>query len=879
MPARIQPSTEVEVLLQDLTIQEKVSLLSGVDGWQTTEISRLGIGSIKTTDGPVGARGNQIVDGPRALFLPATVLLASTWSRADIRQIGRLLSREAKTKGAQILLAPTVCCARNPLGGRNFETFSEDPFLSGILAVEYVGGVQESREVVATAKHFVANEQEYHRFTVNANINEKALREIYLKPFEMLAKCADPPGCFMTAYNCVNGTHMDSNSFLVDKVLRQIWGYEGLIMSDWGGTNSTIESVLAGCDLEMPGPAVFRGTKLLQALKRSKTPDLETAVDSSCRRILTLAKDLGLLGLSESEAKATRCREEYSATSREDIETVRQVAASGAVLLKNSASTLPLLPHHLHNKKVAFIGPNSKRCAPGGGGSASMNPQYLSQPMEAFKAIAAELEIAVEVAHSPGAYSRKWLPLISPEQWSLPSEFASSNGHGDATMRVDFFSSIDLTGPVFETQYRTSSYVDLFDTAPAALLGRPYSFRITLALTPSTTGLHALGISSVGNAKLFVDGALVINNDDWTSTGETFYAFGSVENVQTISLNASQRYKVTLECSTKSRPAATEIATSHDTDVDSLHVFASQAGVRLGYLEQLPDSLAQDAIDLSNKSDYTIMVLGLDDEWESEGYDRQDMALPASQNSLVWALLEQSTRPESIIIVNQSGAPVEMPWADDLRVATILQVWYGGQEAGNALADLLLGTTTPSGRLPVTWPKLYQDLHFTGREDVWPGRNDNVWYEEGSDVGYRWFLKNGTEPQWWFGFGLTYTKFNVGNFILGQGAGKDLEWQVTMEVENIGEREGDEVLQAYLWPFEDPASRILVGFEKSRTLLPGEKEDMVITINMRDGARWHDGQWLLTADTYNITIARSSSEVDFIFTQEVVIGTNLTWEP
>lgn len=672
---------------------------------------------------------------------------------------------------------------------------------------------------------------------------------------------------------------MDSNNFLVDEVLRRTWGYEGLIMSDWGGTNSTIESVLAGCDLEMPGPAVFRGTKLLQALKKSKSPELETAVDASCRRILTLAKKLRLLGLSESEAKATRCREEYSATSREDIETVRRVAASGAVLLKNSASTLPLLPHHLRNKKVAFIGPNSERCAPGGGGSASMNPQYLSQPMEAFKTMAAELQIAVEVAHSPGAYSRKWLPLIVPEQWSLPSEVASSNGHGDATMRVDFFSSIDLTGPVFETQYRTSSYVDLFDTAPAALLGQPYSFRITLALTPSTTGLHSLGISSVGNAKLFVDGALVINNDDWASTGETFYAFGSVENVQTIFLNASQRYKVTLECSTRSRLTATDIAPNHGTDVDSLHVFASQAGVRLGYLEQLPDSLAQDAIDLSNKSDYTIMVLGLDDEWESEGYDRQDMALPASQNSLVWALLEQSTKPESIIIVNQSGAPVEMPWADDPRVATILQVWYGGQEAGNALADLLLGATAPSGRLPVTWPKKYQDLHFAGREDVWPGCNDNVWYEEGSDVGYRWFLKNGTEPQWWFGFGLTYTEFRVGNFILDQSAGKDLEWQVAMEVENIGEHGGDEVLQAYLWPSGDLASRILVGFEKSRTLIPGEKEDVVITIIMRDGARWQDGQWLLAAGTYNITIARGSSEVDFIFTQEVRVGNDLTWEP
>ncbi|KAF2134345.1 glycoside hydrolase family 3 protein [Dothidotthia symphoricarpi CBS 119687] len=829
-----------------MTWTEKVALLSGIDGWQTSEISRLGIGSLKTTDGPVGARGNQIVDGPRALFLPATVLLASTWSKSDLREIGRVLSREAKTKRSQILLAPTVCCARNPLGGRNFESFSEDPFLSGTLAIDYVSGVQESGEVVATAKHFVANDQEYQRFSINVNVEQKALREIYLRPFEMLVKSSSPPGCFMTAYNRVNGEHMDSNKTLVNDILRKEWGYQGLVMSDWGGTNSTVESVLAGCDLEMPGPSELRGEKLTKALNSKKHPGLEPAVDASCRRLLTLVKRLNLLGLNEADAKATRLQEEYTSTNDEDITTVRRITAEGAVLLKNSERTLPLKPVELAGKKVAFIGSKSKMCTPGGGGSASMNPQYLSQPIEAFKTLTASLGVSVEVNYCSGMYSNKWLPLISSEQWRLMPHMITNPTDSGAMLRLEFFSTTNLTGPIQATQFRTSSYVDLFDTAPTDMLGKPYSFRLTSTVTPSRSGMHSFSVSSVGSARLYLDRELILDNNNWEEKGETFYAFGSAEVIRAVDMQAAKTYEITVECATRQHMTEASVQ-AKEAEVDPLHVFASQAGLRLGFLEQLPPTLETDAIALSNASDYTVVILGLDDEWESEGYDRGSLSLPASQDSLVRSLIKQSRCPESIVFVNQSGTPVEMPWASDSRIATILQIWYGGQEAGNALADILLGIATPSGRLPVTWPKRYQDLHFADRRELWPGVDGQVWYEEGTSVGYRWYLKNQIEPQWWFGFGLSYTEFEVRDLAVAQLPGEEHGWELSVTVKNIGEYPSDEVVQVYMSPAEDPSARKLVAYGKTPTLAPAKEITVTLIVNARDAANWISGSWELEA--------------------------------
>ncbi|KIW14290.1 hypothetical protein PV08_07072 [Exophiala spinifera] len=859
-------SDDIDYLLSQLTDAEKVSLLSGADDWHTVGIERLGIGALKVTDGPAGARGQLMVDGPQSAFLPAPVLQAATWCRSDLKAVGRLLCREMKTKSAQILAAPTICCARNPLGGRNFEAFSEDPFLSGALAIEYVAGLQQTGEVVATAKHLVANEQETERFTVDSVIDEQTLREIYLRPFESLIKSSSPPGCVMTAYNLVNGQHMDEHAYILRDILRTEWKFDGLVMSDWGGTNSTVASVLAGCDLEMPGPPVQRGHKLLAALESNPSTEFQNAVGGSCRRLLTLAKKMNLLGLTASQVKDSRNRPERSATSKADLQSLREIVANGHVLLKNSAGTLPLSPSRLPGKKVAFVGPNAKSCTAGGGGSASMNPQYQSQPLQAFQEQVSQLKLDVEIHHAQGAYSSKWLPLASSHQWSANP----TPDHASDMLRVDFYAGLDFSGPIIETQYRNNSSIDLTDSSPACLResGKPYCFRVTTYVTPDTSGCHQFSLASVGNSRLIVDGQLLVDNYEWTEPGEAFYAFSSAEKCASVVMTQGKIYPIILEAATKESDTLME-----DDAENTAHVWSKQASVRLGYLEELSDNMVSEAVELANACDYTVVVVGLSDEWESEGYDRRSLSLPGNQNELIETMLEHTVHPENVIVVNQSGSPVEMPWAT--RAHTILQSWYGGQEAGYALADVLLGLISPSGRLPVTWPKRYSDLPFEKSKESWPGVEGRVHYKERTGVGYRWYLRNGVEPQWWFGHGLSYTSFSTRVSQSRECA--DQSWEILAEVENTGSAGGRHVVQIYSWPCGDEHQKELRSFEKTEVLAPHARSEVRLQVKLRDMAYWREGRWTVAAGDYVLGIGESAGAVDIV-AATLSVPITLTWD-
>lgn len=686
----------------------------------------------------------------------------------------------------------------------------------------------------------VANEQEFERFSIDAQISEQALREIYLRPFEMVVR-SSAPKCLMTSYNSINGYHADMSSRLLQEILRQEWGFSGLVMSDWGGTNSTVESLLAGLDLEMAGPPEHRGDKLVQALSDCSDEEataIKVAIDKSAMKMLSLAQQHGLLGLSPEDARKTRDSPESSSTTNEDIRLIREIAASGIVLLKNRAGSLPLGEAKLNGKQVAFIGPNALEGTCGGGGSASMNPQYLSHPMESFKKVAKDMNIDVAVKYALGAKGAKWLPTFSSSQWR-----ADSSGCQDLFLQVDYFASNNLSGPILDTQFRGGSSLDLTDTAPKALQTEPvphYSLRITSGVTPRTTGEHTFSVSSIGDAVLYINGELVIDNRGWKERGETFYAFGSVEAFGTKWMEAGREYAVRVESWVRK-------------DGDLNQHFAAHPSIRLGFEEEMGslEVLCQEAIALADESEFSVVVLGLTDEWESEGYDRQSMAMPGDQDYLADTLLRSVKRPENLIFVNQSGSPVELPWIEG--AATFLQAFYGGQEAGNALADVLLGKVNPVGRLPITWPRKYADLPFANDPASWPGVDGKVHYKENSDVGYRWYKHNETasSPQWWFGEGESYTTFTAD---IGHVTATSDHWNVTLSVKNTGGFAGSFVVQLYFWPVEATQGIKLVGFERTKELKPGSSQDVVLKVKKRDAATWEDVKWVIKRGAYNLGV-------------------------
>lgn len=708
----------------------------------------------------------------------------------------------------------------------------------------------------------VANEQEHRRFNVNAQIGEKSLREIYLRPFEILIKSQTPPGCLMTAYNCVNGRHMDMNDEILDGILRKEWGFDGLVMSDWGGTNSTVESMIAGCDLEMPGPSLRRDEKLLAVLEKDESGQLRAAVNASSARVLTLAERLGKLHVSAEEVRASRLMPEKSSTSQQDCDTLRRVAATGMVLLKNDQNKLPLDPASLGGKRVAFLGPHAITGASNGGGSAAMNPQYLSQPVESFKAALSNMGVQADVEVALGCLSHKWISLLSDTQWSVPDQT-------DALVRIDFFASNDCTGEVVETQYRNNSSIDLFDSGPQSLRdgGEPYSFRLTSNVVPQTTGSHSFSLSSVGGARLSVNGTLLVDNSEWQGAGETFYSFGSPESINAMAMVAGQSYQVIVEARSKAKDLDDDKTAS---EADPMHCYGAQPSTRVGYLEEDQESIQQ-AVDLANRSDFAVVVVGLGEEWESEGYDRTTMKLPGKQSELIQTLLDNAKHPENIIIVNQSGSPVEMPWAD--QAPTILQAWYGGQEAGNALADVLLGVVSPEGRLPMSWPRKYEDLPFV--EETWPGVEDVVQYKEGTKVGYRWFHDAGVAPLYWFGFGLSYTTFSWSYQEVTQ---LEDRLRISSKVRNTGRRAGSDVVQVYVWPSSKPAEKALLAFAKTANLEVDCERTIELEVRFRDLAAWADGKWMLEADLYTMGIGRHAgdSKMD---TREMRLDVTRYWDP
>jgi beta-glucosidase len=617
--------TNINKLIQDLTLREKISLMSGFNSWYTNKIDRLDIPSIKMSDGPNGVRGDS-TSGKSSACFPCAISIGSTWDMDLINQLGVALGEEAKVKDVDVLLGPTINIHRHPLGGRHFESFSEDPFLTGKIATEYVKGVQ-SQNVAACLKHFIGNDTEYERHLVSSNIDEKTLREIYLLPFEMGVKEGNAQ-VVMSAYNKLNNIYCSSHKELLIDILKDEWGFDGYVVSDWGAALETEENARGGLDLEMPGPGNVWGDQLYAAVSEGKVE--EELINDKVRRILNIAS------FSKRFENPTNKPEE-SNDSAEHRKLLKKAAASGMVLLKNN----DLLPLKSDIKNLAIIGPNAKEAQIIGGGSASLKPHYQAHPLEAFEN---KLGDQINISYAKGCHTHKYLPKVKEELMDDEKGFL-----------VQYFEGSKFDENILVEEHLIGNKFWVFEGFAKDVIAkfdRPdISVRFSCAYTPDISGNHEFEIFGIGKARLFIDGKELIDNWTETSPGEAFFSFSSDSKKALVDLDEGKTYQL-------------EIRYKFEGNFPAIYIGC-----------QTPDkvNLFDEALEVAKAADQVVLIVGTNSDWETEGNDRSDFNLPANQNHLIEEVLK--VNPNTLVVLN-TGSPVKMPWADRAEaILTDLVCW------------------------------------------------------------------------------------------------------------------------------------------------------------------------------------------------------------
>ena len=762
-------------------LAERISLLAGSDTWHTP--ASAGVPAIRMSDGPAGVRGTSW-RGPASASFPCGTALGASFDPELIREVGRALGREARSKSSQVLLAPTVNLHRTPIGGRNFECMSEDPFLTAEIAVAYVDGVQ-SEGVACCIKHFVGNDTESERMSISAEIDERTLRELYLVPFERAV--AAGVRSIMTAYNRLGGVFCADHEWLLRTVLRGEWGFDGVVVSDWFGLHSTVEAMRAGLDIEMPGPTLHRGQALVAAVEAGEVG--EHLVDEAIDRVAALAAWIGAGSDDGSEV-----------TLDDPVtwEVQRRAAVAGTVLLTNRDAQLPWVDEV---GSVAVIGPYASTGRPQGGGSARVTPARFAPIVETLTTR------GVAVEHVPGCSIERYHPPIRGEV-----ELHLADEHG-----ATFSSTLPATAAFWQEE-------------PAPGLTRRFSASMSTTFTPDVSGVWTVGARSVGACTVSVDGepSLEIAADD---RGGSFFDFGSPERVAEVRLEAGREVTVAIDYPIDDHPGIRALA--------------------VGLRPPAGDDPVAEAVEVARGVDRVLLVVGTDDDWETESMDREATALPGRQDELVSAVA--AVNPNTVVVVN-AGSPVSMPWVDD--VSAVMQIWFPGAAIGEALADVVLGDDEPGGRLPVTFPR---SLDETPAAAHYPGVDGRMVYGEGRLLGHRWFAATDREPLFWFGHGLSYTTFSVETVSVSGDPVAGVE--VSVRVANTGDRVGSEVVQVYAGhePVDGGLTGDglrLVGFEKVH-LQPGAERLVSIALSSRCFASW-DGGWVVPAGEHVISVGRSS---------------------
>ncbi len=783
--------TALQERLGALSLEQKVRLVTGADFWALHDEPAIGLRRVVTSDGPAGVRGERWDEREPSVNVPSPTALAATWDEARIERLGDLLAAECRRKGIDVLLAPTVNLHRTPAGGRHFECLSEDPLLTAVIAAACVRGLQRAG-VGATVKHFVANDSETERFTLDAVVDERTLRELYLLPFELIVREAGP-WAVMAAYNGVNG-HTMTESPMLAEILKGEWGFDGLVMSDWFATRDAVGAGRSALDLAMPGPASPFASDLAGAVRDGRVP--EAALDAKVAAIVRLAGRVGALDGMPAQGGTPGPWPEHEVAAE-----LRATAAASFVLARNEGELLPLTAGAL--ERVAVLGPNAAVARTLGGGSATVFPPYTVSPLDGLRAALGE---RVEVRHTPGVRAHERIPVARAEQL--------------ASVEVRF---LGAGGALLAGEQRHGGAL-----AWQGTLGPDVrTIEVRARVRAAEAGEHVIGCSGVGRYALQIRGEACFDEELALPAGADL-AEAHMHPPQRgvpVALDAGEEVEVVLRHERGDAPfdaLQLNVDVPHRPDDEELERAAALAG----------------------DADVAVVVVGTTEEVESEGFDRASLALPGRQDELVRRVA--AANPRTVVVVN-AGAPVLLPWAGD--VPAVLLAWFPGQEAGSALADVLLGEREPGGRLPTTWPASEAGLPSTHPV------GGTLRYDEGLLIGYR---SPDRDALFAFGHGLGYTGWEYLGIEVGDRG-------VRVRVRNTGHRGGREVVQLYASREQSAVARPrrwLAGFGAVEAG-PGEEAEVEIAVPSRALAHWDTGAQAFVVEPggFDLTAGRSSADL------------------
>ncbi len=805
---------EIERRLACLTLEQKVRLVTGGAFYSLAAEPAVGLRRIVVSDGPAGVRGEQWDERRPATNLPSPTALAATWDEERVAEVGRLLAAEARQKGVDVLLAPNMNMQRSPYGGRHFECFSEDPLLSGRIGAALVRGIQDGG-VAATAKHFVANDSETARWTLDAQVDERTLRELYLAPFEAVLR-AGGAWAVIAAYNSVNGELMTQSPLLAE-VLKGEWGYDGLVMSDWYATRSVEAAANGGLDLAMPGPDSPWQQGLVAAVTEGRVD--EKVIDEKVRRILRLAARVGALDGLPHHAAPRR----YS--SGEAAAMVRGAAAAGFVLAENDG-VLPLDRGAL--RRVAVIGPNAAVGCHAGGGSATVYSAYKVAPLDGLRAALGE---SAEVQYALGTRVHKRIPAGGSPWIHRPDG-------GGPGVEVRFLAE---DGTLLASEHRPSAGFTWLGSFSAGVPDEQIAtVEVRTRLIATEAGGYTVGASGVGRYLLKVDGRTAFDVSLELPPG--------ADDAEALTIPPQQSQRIQLS-------AGEEVQLELVHDVRTSPDFGTILELNVEAPFGTDEEELSKAVALARGCEVAIVVVGTTREFEGEGFDRTSLSLPGRQDELVRRVA--AVNPRTVVVVN-AGSPVLMPWAEE--VGAVLIVWFPGQEFGNALADVLLGDAEPGGRLPATWPRTEEGLPSTQLV------NGVVEYAEGLYVGYRG--RDGIRrprPRYPFGHGHGYTTWEYGDVLVPDAAVPGEDLPVRVPIRNTGGRAGRGVVQVYLSRRETSVprpARWLAGF--AGVDLPADGAATVeIAVPARAFAHWDTGSagWRIEPGRFELHVGASAEDL------------------